>query len=93
MQYEKEALSCVRSEIKLDNTELNVFIVSKTEQLQKVLAVENNLMDKLAKKSEKAKLLSVKLHYTNKHLDHLESKNTMIKSCVSEINQYLQRLI
>lgn len=50
-------------------------------------------MDKLAEKTEKDKFLSVNLLYTNKRLHNLESKKTMFTSCVSEINQYMHRLM
>lgn len=93
LQANKEALSLFLSEIKLDNIELNASIVSKIEKLQKDLVAENNLMDKLAENIQNAKVLSVKLQYTNKCVDDLESEKTVVKSCVSEINQYLQRLV
>ncbi|CAI9298949.1 unnamed protein product [Lactuca saligna] len=44
-------------------------------------------MDQLAEKAQKAKVLSIKLQYTNKHMDDLKSEKTIIKICVSEINQ------
>lgn len=93
LRTEQEVLSHVRSEIKHDNTKLNTSVVSKIEQLQKDLAVENNLTDKLAQKTENAKILSFKLQYMNKHLDGLESEKTVIKSCVSEINHYIWCLV
>lgn len=50
-------------------------------------------MDKLAQKTKKAKVLSVKMHYTTKRLDDLESEKTVFRSYILEINQYLQRLL
>lgn len=50
-------------------------------------------MDQLAEKTQKARVLSIKLQYNNKRVDDLESEKTIIKSCASEINQYLQRLV
>lgn len=50
-------------------------------------------MDKLAQKTEKAKILSVKLQYATRHVDSLESENFFLKSCVSEVNQYLRSII
>lgn len=89
----REALSRLRGELKADNSELNASIISKIEQLQKDLAAENAIMDKLATKNEKSKVLSIKLNYVNKHLDDLETKKASIRSCVSEINHYLQCLM
>lgn len=81
LQAEKEALSCVCSEILVDNSRLNSYVLIKIEQLQKDLAMENTIMDKLAQKIEKAKVVSVKLNYTKKRLDDFESEKTVIKSC------------
>lgn len=50
LQAEKEALSLVHSEIKLQNTETNAYVVLKIKKLQKDLAAENNFMDKLPQK-------------------------------------------
>lgn len=50
-------------------------------------------MDKLAQKTKKANVLSVKLHYKTKRLDDLELDKTIFQSCISDINQYLQRLM
>lgn len=65
---------------------INTFVVWKIGKLQKDLATEKNLMDKLAQKTEKEKVLLVKLTYANKHMDGLESEKTVLKSCVSEVN-------
>lgn len=93
LQVEKESFSHVRSEIKADSDELKTSIISKIEKLQVDIATENTIMDKLTQKSENVKFLSLKLNYTNKCLDDFESENTVIKSCVSEVNQYLQRQV
>lgn len=61
LKAKKEAFSIVFSKIKQDNIELNASVVSKIEKLQSDLAAENNLMDKLAEKTAKAKVLLVKL--------------------------------
>lgn len=93
LQTEKEALSSVRYKKQHDNSELNTYVVSNIDQLQKDLATKNNLMDKLAQKNEKAEVLSIKLTYANKHLDDLESKKTVRKSCFSEVNHYLHYIV
>ncbi|CAI9278050.1 unnamed protein product [Lactuca saligna] len=46
----------------------------------------------MVEKTQKARVLSVKLQYNHKRVDDLESEKTVVKSCDSEINQYLQRL-
>lgn len=93
LPIEMEALSKVHSDIQTDNAELNTTIVLKIDQLQKDLATENNLMDQLALKTEKAQLLSVKLTYANKHIEDMESEKAIVKCSVSDVNKYLQNLI
>lgn len=93
LQVEREALSHVRGELKVHNSEMNASIVLKIEQLQKDLVAGNTIMDKLVAKTEKVKVLSLKLNYVNKHLYDLATEKVVIKSCVSEINQYLQCLV
>lgn len=50
-------------------------------------------MDKLSAKTEKVKVLSLKLNYVTKHLDDLLSKKVVIKTCDFEINQYFHRML
>lgn len=89
LQAEKEELYVVRSTIKVDNVDLNASVLSKIETLQKDLVAENNIMGQLAEKTQKAKVLSIKLQYTNKRVVDLESKKIVVKSCVFKINQYM----
>lgn len=83
----------IRSQIQVDNSALNIAIENKIEKLQADLATDNNLMDKLAQKTKKVKVLSVKLNYANRHLHDLGSEKIVLKSCVSDVNLYLQNLI
>lgn len=85
--------SHVYSPIQVYNFELNIDIESKIEKLQTDLAAKNNLMYKLSQKTEKTKLLLVKLTYANKHLEDLELEKIVLKSFVSEVNQYLQNIV
>lgn len=50
---------------------------SKIKQLQKDLTTEITLMDMLAQKHGKFKVLSVKLSYATKRLKHMESKKAI----------------
>lgn len=93
LHTEKEALSKVHSELKDDNMEMSASIVSKIEKLQAGLAIENQIMDKLAVKTEKAKVLSVQVAHANQQLDTLKTEKLVIKSCVADVNQYLQTLL
>lgn len=93
LQLEKEALSMVCFDLKVNNTEMCASKVSKIKQLQKDLTAENEIMDKLVQKTEKAKVLFVNLNYTTTHLDDLDSDKTIFRSYILDINQYLQRLM
>ncbi|CAI9272003.1 unnamed protein product [Lactuca saligna] len=93
LQAENDALSLVHSKIKMENTELTSSVLSNIEKLQEDLAVENKIIDELAEKTHKAKVLSVKLNTATKHVDDLETERTIVNNCVSEIYQYLMRLV
>lgn len=93
LQTEREAFSRVHGKLQTDSTEMVAYIVSKVEQLQQDLATENTLMDTLSQKNEKVKVLSVKLSYATKRLDHMELEKVVFQSSVSNINQYLYSLI
>ncbi|CAH1451764.1 unnamed protein product [Lactuca virosa] len=55
--------------------------------------MENKIMDKLAVKTEKVKDLSIHLENANKKLDALKSENVVIKSCIADVNLFLQNLV
>lgn len=93
LQLEKEALFKVRSDLKVDNAEMSASIVSKIEKLMEDLTTENNIMDQLAVKTKKAKVLSVKLSHANKQIGDLNTDNNVLKSCVLDVNQYFQNLV
>lgn len=93
LQTEREAFSRARGELQTDTSAMIVSVVSKIEQLQKDLAAENEIMDKLVAKTEKVMVLSLKLNYANKHLDDLKTEKVVIKRCISEINQYMHRMV
>lgn len=93
LQAGKQALSVVRSAIKVDDVELNASILTKIEKLQQDLAAENKIMDQLAEKIQKAKVLSEKVKNASRHIVDLEDERAISESYVSEINQYLIRLV
>lgn len=72
---------------------MSASIVSKIEKLQEDLAAENDLMVKLAVKTEKAKTLSLKLNYTTRRVDELENEREIVKICISKVNQFLRGLV
>ena len=93
LQSENEALSLVRSEIKVENAKLTSSVLSNIEKLQEDLVVENKIMDQLVEKTQKAKVISFKLRTPINHIDDLQNERTVIKSCIYDINQYLMRLV
>lgn len=50
-------------------------------------------MDELAAKTEKVKVLSVKLNQENRQIDELKSEKTVMKSCVEYLNSLLSNII
>lgn len=59
LQADKEALSVVCVAIKVQNADLNASILTKIENLQEDLAIENKIMDQLVETTQKTKFLSV----------------------------------
>lgn len=64
-------------------------VVSKIDKLQADLAIVNSLMDKLAVKTEKIKVLSAHLSHANAQIGELKSNMAVMKSSVADVNQYL----
>lgn len=87
---EKEVLSKVHSELRVDNAKMSAFIVSKIKNLQEDLATKNKLMDKLAIKTEKTKVLSLRLSQANKQINDHNYEKVVLKICVAVVNLYLQ---
>lgn len=48
-------------------------------------------MDKLAIKTEKVNVVSTYFSHANKEIDVLKSKQALIKSCVADVNYFLQK--
>ncbi|CAI9300387.1 unnamed protein product [Lactuca saligna] len=89
---EKEAVSKLRANIKLNNVDLNSSITAQIDKLQKDLAIENKIMDELVEKTQKTKVLTKKLKNATQDITQLEEERSLVKGCISEINQYLMRI-
>lgn len=63
----EKPFSRIRCELKVDNSEMNASIGLKIEKLQQYLVAENAIMDILVAETKKAKVLSLKFNYANKH--------------------------
>lgn len=68
-------------------------VVSKIEKLQVDLAIENPLMDKLAIKTEKVKVIFTHLSHVNAQVDELKFEKDVMKRVVADVNQNLQTLV
>lgn len=93
LQVEKDALSLVRSGIKVEKAKLTSSVLSKIEKLQEDLATKNKIMDELTEKTQKNKVLSEKLKNATQSKTNLEEEHSLVKGCISEINNYLMRLV
>lgn len=89
LKVEKEALSTLRADIKLDNADLNIPITQQLTKLQSVLATENKIMDALAEQMQKTKVLTEKMKNTTFNVAKLEEEKSLVKGCTSEINNNL----
>ena len=90
---EKDALEKVCTGIQSDNTEFHTSISSEIAKLHEDLTLENKITDEIAIKTEKAKVLSIKLTHANKHFDNLLSEKAGMKSCIADVNAYLNNFI
>ncbi|KAI3780114.1 hypothetical protein L2E82_10021 [Cichorium intybus] len=75
------------------NSDLASSLDAKLDQLRKDLAMENEVMDKLAARTSMVKVLKANLNNTSEKLVAVNAQNTAIKSCVSDADAYLRRLV
>lgn len=78
----KAALEKVRSEIQTGHSSFQSSISTRIEKLQVGLAIENKIMDELALKTTRVKVLSSKLTNANNKISTLKSERAVMKSCV-----------
>ncbi|CAI9302398.1 unnamed protein product [Lactuca saligna] len=71
----------------------NSNIVTTNKAIQNDLAMENKIMDALAIKEEKCKVLETQLHYTEKQVDDLQSEKAVTRSCISNVTGLLSNII
>lgn len=80
LKSEREALSFISSDIKVENVELTSFIVSKIEKLHANLTTKNKIIDELAEKTKKAKVPSIKLKNATNHIMILRTRRLLSKA-------------
>ncbi|CAI9281350.1 unnamed protein product [Lactuca saligna] len=79
LKAEKDALSKIRADIKVDNVELYTTISTKIEKLQDDLVIENKIMDELAEKTQKTKFLTIKLKNATENIAQIEEDRSLVK--------------
>lgn len=93
LQAGKQALSTLRTDIKLDNTELNTSISEQITNLQNDFVAKNKIMDALVEQTQKMKVLTEKLKNATQNIAKIEEERSIVKRYTSEINQCLLRIV
>lgn len=93
LKAENEAFETLRSDMKKENSELASSIDTKLEQLKTNLAMENEVMDQMASKTIKLQVLKADLKHTTAVLTSAMSQNKALRSCASNIDSFLRRII
>ena len=93
LRDEKDKFDSVRNILLADQVTLLSSITSRLDKLQVELAMENKIMDELARKTTLLEVQSVKLTQMNKEIDSLKSERPVIKSCVSDVFAILSNLV
>nr|KAJ0209074.1 hypothetical protein LSAT_V11C400212250 [Lactuca sativa] len=83
----------LRKEFQSNNEAFQSSIDAKISKLQKEPEMESKIMDALAIKEEKCKVLETNLCYTEKQVDDLLSERAVIRSCISDVTKMLFDII
>ncbi|CAI9288513.1 unnamed protein product [Lactuca saligna] len=89
LKAEREDLSKIRGDIKLDNVDQNSTITTQLDNLKPNMVAENKIMDALAEQTQKAKVLTENLKHAKLEVDKLQEEKISIKAFYSEIHQRL----
>ncbi|XP_023730368.1 uncharacterized protein At4g04980-like [Lactuca sativa] len=93
LQAEKENFDSVRSSLQANQTTLLSSINNLLDKLQADLAMENKIMDELARKTTLLEVESIQLNQANKEIDSLKTERVVIKSCISDVFAILSNLV
>ncbi|CAH1433570.1 unnamed protein product [Lactuca virosa] len=83
----------IRTSFKSDHDAFQTSISSQISNLQAELAMESKIMDSLAIKTERVKVLTVKLEQDEKQVQDLITKRAVTKNCISDITGLLLDVI
>ncbi|KAL7587925.1 hypothetical protein Lser_V15G40915 [Lactuca serriola] len=89
----KSFMEDFRSSSECNTTSANTTINSLISSLQSEKDALTNIMDELAFKTKRVKVLSVKLTHANSQIVDLKSENVVIRSYVVDVNANLHSLI
>nr|KAJ0209922.1 hypothetical protein LSAT_V11C400209070 [Lactuca sativa] len=90
---EKASFAELRTKFKSDHKAFQASIDAKLLKLQADLAIESKIMDALALKEKKCKVLETKLHYTQQKVDDLLAEKEVTRSCIYDINRLVSDII
>nr|KAJ0227884.1 hypothetical protein LSAT_V11C100043130 [Lactuca sativa] len=93
LQAEEDKFDSVRTSLQADQATLLSSITSPLDKLQVDLAMENKIMDELARKTTLLEVQSIKLTQANKDIYSLNSERVVIKSCVPDVFAILSNLV
>ncbi|XP_023765875.1 uncharacterized protein LOC111914352 [Lactuca sativa] len=86
---EKQNFVHLRQDIQKDNAGLLSSLNECLTKLQDDLAMENSLVDELARKTTQLKTKNLQLSQANNEVTQLRSERVVVKSCVSDIHAIL----
>lgn len=86
LKADREALSMIHVDIKLENVDLNSTITTQLDNLKLDLAIENKIMDALGQNTQKAKVVTEKLKHAKLEVARLQDEKFSIKAFNSEIH-------
>ncbi|CAI9294354.1 unnamed protein product [Lactuca saligna] len=93
LKAEKEALSKICVDIKLDNVNLKSTITTQLNKLKADTTIENKIMDALAEQTHKARILTENLKNAKYEVLRLQGEKCSVKACNSKIHQRLLRIV
>ncbi|XP_023768812.1 uncharacterized protein LOC111917354 [Lactuca sativa] len=93
LQEEKAKFDTGRSEIKDDHSSHITSVNAQLDKLHADLAMENKIMDELARKSTTIEVQNVQLAQPKKEIDTLKTERAVLRSCTGDVLPLLGNLV
>ncbi|CAI9282409.1 unnamed protein product [Lactuca saligna] len=90
---EKTNLEMIRTGLQQDYVSFQTSFTSQITKHHDDLAMESKVMDALARKTEKVKVLDLKLQQSEKKVQDFLSKRVVVRSCISDVTGLLLDII